>query len=95
MKPVGIGIIGAGAIGTYGHYPGYAEVPVKAKVVAVCDKDKVALDNLAEKSGAKPYDDYQELLKNPDVDAVDICLPHFLHCKVALAALEAGKHVIV
>jgi predicted dehydrogenase len=39
--------------------------------------------------------DHHELLKDPSVDAVDITLPHFLHGKVALDALQAGKHVIV
>jgi predicted dehydrogenase len=95
LKPIGVGLIGAGIMGTYGHYPGYAEIPSKAKVVAVCDKDEGALGRLAEKSGAAPYTDYNELLKDPAVDAVDICLPHFLHGRVALAAIEAGKHVIV
>ena len=95
MDKVGVGLIGAGMMGSWGHYPGYAEIPDKAKMVAVCDKEPSALNDLAERSGAKPYTDYQELLKDPKVDAVDICLPHFLHGRVALAALEAGKHVIV
>ena len=95
MKQVGIGLIGAGIMGSYGHYPGYVEIPDKAKVVAICDKAESALNDLAQRSGAKPYTDYVELLKDPNVDAVDICLPHFLHGRVALAALEAGKHVIV
>ena len=82
-------------MGSWGHYPGYAEIPDKAKFVAACDKDAGALNAIVERSGAKPYQDYQELLKDPEVDAVDICLPHFLHGRVALAALEAGKHVIV
>lgn len=95
MGKIGVGLIGAGTMGTWGHYPGYAEIPDRAKFVAVCDKNPAALNDLAGRSGAKPYADYNELLKDPQVDAVDICLPHFLHGRVALAALEAGKHVIV
>ena len=39
--------------------------------------------------------DYKELLKMEEIDAVDICLPHHLHARVAIAALEAGKHVLL
>ncbi|MGD0006598.1 MAG: Gfo/Idh/MocA family oxidoreductase, partial [Anaerolineaceae bacterium] len=38
--------------------------------------------------------DYQEALRDPQVDAVDICLPHDLHETVALAAAQAGKHIL-
>jgi len=82
-------------MGTYGHFPGYMEVPTRAQIVAVCDKNPKAVENIVVKSGAKGYSDYQELLADPSVDAVDICLPHNLHGPVALAALKAGKHVIV
>lgn len=41
------------------------------------------------------YDDYKELLRDPDIDLVDICLPNDQHEAVALAALAAGKHVLV
>jgi predicted dehydrogenase len=92
---VKVGLIGAGIMGSYGHFPGYLEIPDKAQVVAVCDKNPKAVSNIVGKSGAKGYSEYQDLLDNSDVDAVDICLPHNLHGPVALAALKAGKHVIV
>src|SRR5439155_7360377 len=44
---------------------------------------------------AKAYTDYRELLKDPNVEAVDLPLPHHLHYEVANRALEAGKHVLV
>ncbi len=71
------------------------EIPTKAQVVAVCDKNPKAVQNIVEKSGAKGYSSFEDLLGDPSVDAVDICLPHNLHGPVALAALSAGKHVIV
>ncbi|NJL72852.1 MAG: Gfo/Idh/MocA family oxidoreductase [Candidatus Competibacteraceae bacterium] len=43
---------------------------------------------------AQGYGDYRELIADPEVELVDICLPNFLHAEVAVAALEAGKHVI-
>ena len=39
--------------------------------------------------------DYHAVLANNDVDAVDLCLPHHLHAEVAIAAAQAGKHVLV
>ena len=95
MDRVRIGLIGAGIMGTYGHFPGYMEIPTKAQVVAVCDKNPKAVENIVEKSGAKGYSSYQDLLDDSTVDAVDICLPHNLHGPVALAALKSGKHVVV
>lgn len=41
------------------------------------------------------YDNYREMIKDPDIDLIDICLPNDQHEKVAIDALEAGKHVIV
>ena len=46
-------------------------------------------------SKVKRYQHYDDLLANPDIDLVDICTPTNLHESMALAALKAGKHVLV
>lgn len=46
-------------------------------------------------SGVRKYRDIPELLSDPSIDAVDICLPTHLHYATALSALQAGKHVLV
>jgi predicted dehydrogenase len=46
-------------------------------------------------TGVNKYGIYQDALNDPDIEAVDICLPTYLHAPVAIAALEAGKHVLV
>jgi predicted dehydrogenase len=46
-------------------------------------------------SGLKKYSQVTDVLADPDIAAVDLCLPTFLHEKVAVAALQAGKHVLV
>lgn len=46
-------------------------------------------------SPLKRYSDYRELLADPDIDLVDICLPPDLHEKVTVEAVRAGKHVLV
>ncbi|HYB03527.1 MAG TPA: Gfo/Idh/MocA family oxidoreductase, partial [Nitrososphaerales archaeon] len=79
MERVRVGLIGAGVMGTYGHFPGYMEIPTQAQVVAVCDKNPKAVENIVQKSGARGYSNYEELLENKSIDAVDLCLPHNLH----------------
>jgi predicted dehydrogenase len=101
---VNIGIIGVGGIAG-AHLAGYRHLP-QARIVALCDKIP---DRAAGKAGemqlnigttggtavqARPYTDYRALLDDPEVEAVDICLPTDLHAEVAVAALQAGKHVL-
>ncbi len=88
-----IGLIGLGEISLI-HEAGYNEDP-RVKITALCDLDKSTAKSRAEPYGARYYSDYSELIKDPDVDAIDITLPHKLHYKVAKEALLAGKHVLV
>ena len=46
-------------------------------------------------SSVKKYGSFEEVLRDPEIDAVDICLPTDQHATTAIAALRAGKHVIV
>jgi predicted dehydrogenase len=88
-------MIGVGGSGGWGHFPGYMMIPDKVKISAICDANIEVAKEKARLVNAKTFSDYNEMLKDPNIEAVDICLPHFLHGKVALDALEAGKHVIV
>ena len=90
---VRMGLIGLGSI-YRAHAEGYRR-HAAAEVVAVCDADEARSSAEAKEWGAKAFSDYHRLLEVSDVDAVDIMLPHSLHEPVALAALEAGKHVLV
>jgi len=95
LERVNIGLVGVGGSGGWGNFPGYMMVPDRAKIAAICDTNLEAAKEKARLVGAKTYADYQEMLADTEIDAVDICLPHFLHGQVALDAMEAGKHVIV
>lgn len=89
-----VGLIGAGGI-TRVHLRGYSQIPDLARVVAVADIDlEAARRRVGETSGVEVYTDYQDILDRPDVDAVDICLPHNLHAGAIVAAARAGKHVL-
>ena len=94
MASLRVGLIGCGNI-SQAHMAGWVQVK-EAKVVACCD----ALPERAQARSAqfgieKVYATYQDLLAQSDVDAVDLCLPHFLHAPVAIAAAQAGKHILV
>ncbi len=89
-----IGIVGVGTIGSV-HADAYAKVG-RAEVIALCD---ILPDRLQEK-GARHgvdtlYTDYKELLASSDVDAVSVCVPNNVHAEIAIAALDAGKHVLL
>ena len=65
-----------------------------ATVYAICDIVKERADKGAEEYGAKAYYDYDECLKDENIDVVHICTPHYLHFEMVKKALEAGKQVV-
>jgi predicted dehydrogenase len=103
---VKVGIAGLGFMGMI-HYNAYQKVR-GAKVAAVCEKDPVRLSGdwrsikgnfgpqgtQVDLSGIDKYAELDEMLANPEIDLVDVCLPPSWHADVAIAALKAGKHVI-
>jgi predicted dehydrogenase len=90
-SPLRIGVIGLGMI-SRAHLAGYAAAD-GAEIVAVCDVDAAKVEAVASAHGTQGCTDYRSLLADPEVDAVDLLLPHALHFPIAKEALEAGKHV--
>ena len=88
-----IGLIGYGAWGKH-HAQSIMKIE-GTELVAVSGSSEATLATAREETGAPTYADYRELLKQPDVDAVDIVVPPHLHAEIAIAALEAGKHVLL
>lgn len=71
------------------HFP---ELPVRAALVSAADPDANGRRYAGEVLGyRRVVEDYRELLSDPDIDAVSICSPNFLHHEIALAAIEARK----
>jgi len=91
---LGYGIIGCGVIGPW-HRASVLQCE-DADLLAVCDvEEEKAKAFLEEVEGdVAVYTDYQEMLKRDDLDVVSICTPSGLHSKMAVAAAEAGKHVL-
>ena len=98
--PVRIAFIGAGGI-SGAHAQAFLDHPDKLKCVALCD---VSADNLKKRSeqlaptGTTPrtFGDWKVMLKEMagEIDAVDICLPHHLHCPAIIDSAAAGKHIL-
>jgi predicted dehydrogenase len=93
MSKIKVAVIGCGSIAKYRHIPEYAANP-NVELTAFCDFDRQLADKFAEEYGARSYIDYNELLKNEDVDAVSVCTQNVDHAKVSIASANAGKHVL-
>ncbi len=88
-----VGVIGCG-IGIF-HIEGLQQNP-RAEIVAIAGLDTDRCVSLQTRFDVpRRYGDYRELLAADDIDAVTVAVPNFLHSEVAIAALEAGKHVLV
>ena len=95
---VGIGVVGAGAIGIRGALMHLTQPDVqdRVRVTAVCDPAPGRAQAAAAKYGVPAhYLTYEELLADPNVDGVTLCSPIGLHYEQGLQAIEAGKHLHV
>ena len=88
------GIIGAGAVSDYHHVPGI-KIDPRAELVAICDPNEELLNQRKTDWGVNHLTtDYRELVADPDIDAVIIATPNFTHKEMAIAAANAGKHIM-
>ena len=99
MKQVRIGLIGSGFMGK-SHAVAFRNVPLvfapsaEPVLELLADLDEAAAREAAGALGfRRSTGDWRALVEDPDVDVVDITTPNFLHKEMALAAIEAGKHV--
>ena len=95
MSDLNIGIVGLGWVAG-AHLETFKNVN-GAKVTAVCTSRPLDEKELAEKYGVplKVYSDYGAMLADPNIHVIDICTPHPFHPAQAIAAAEAGKHLII
>lgn len=105
-RKINIGVIGYGRIAHTMDVPGVQQFTDRCVVTAVCDCDalraaygkKVIEERYAKKGiqqTVKTYADYHELLANPSIDAVLLCLPDHQHALIATDSLLAGKHIFL
>jgi predicted dehydrogenase len=102
LREIGIGLLGVGWMGQLhsasyrrvrDHYPACQGRP---RLVLAADASPERARAASEELGYEGWTvDWREVLAHPEVDAVSITAPNFLHCEMALAAAEAGKHIWV
>ena len=92
MKKLRVGVIGCGRI-SIRHLIPITSIE-ELELVACCDIKKERADEAAKEYGAKAYYSYEEMIDNENLDAVHLCLPHYLHSKVAIYAFEHGVNVL-
>lgn len=93
MGKTRIGIIGINFIANASHIPEYQQIE-DCEITALCDINTEALKQAAEQlhiPAARCFADYRDLVACPEVDAVDISTPNFLHCRIAEEAIRARK----
>jgi len=89
-----VGIVGAGQIARTRHLPGFQSLP-GVRVVGVCNRRRETAARVARDFDIpKIFSNWEDLVSDPEVDAVVIGAWPYLHCSVTLAALDAGKHVL-
>ncbi|BBH24562.1 oxidoreductase [Paenibacillus baekrokdamisoli] len=94
MKKLKVAVIGAGSISDE-HLKSYQNHP-DVEIYAVCDLNEERAKRKGAQYGAsKIYVSYQELLADKEIDAVSVCTWNLSHAEISIAALDAGKHVLV
>lgn len=99
-KPLRIGMVGYAFMGAaHSHAwrtaPRFFELPLQPQLTAVAGRDSDGVRAAAEKLGWESVEtDWRRLIEREDIDLIDICTPGETHAQIAIAALEAGKHVL-
>lgn len=88
-----VGILGCGMITQKRHAPEYAENE-NTEIAGFYDNQEERATGLVLKYGGKVYLSVEDMLGDPSIDAISVCLPNHLHAPVTIAALQAGKHVL-
>jgi predicted dehydrogenase len=89
-----IGLIGCGMVANIGHLPAYHESPY-AEIWAISDPLKEHLKKVQNLYNVpKTYEDPNDLIDDPDIDAISICSPHWAHADQAIRAAKNGLNII-
>lgn len=91
-KELGFGVIG---LGMGQHHCKAIQSAQGAKLIAVCEIDEERLNKAVEEYKIKGYKDYDDMLKDDEIDVINVCVPSGMHVDIAIPAVEAGKNIIV
>src|SRR5687768_6973673 len=77
------------------HIPAWLRLRPEVEIGVPCGEDKVRLKGVAQKYPIpRVVTDFEDVLRDDSITAVDICTPNHLHSPIAVAAFRAGKHVL-
>ena len=95
MRPITIkvGVIGAGSIARQRHLNEYHNNP-DVEIAGICDFSKERAQQLVDIFGGKVYESSDDLISDPAIDAVSVCVANKFHAELTIAALNKGKHVL-
>lgn len=88
-----VGIIGCGSIARQRHAAEYSRNE-KTRIAGVFDLSRPRAEAMANDFGGEVYETAEELIANPAIDAVSVCVANAFHAPITIAALEHGKHVL-
>jgi predicted dehydrogenase len=91
-KTLGFGILGAGLVAPF--HAKSVNASKGGKLIAFCDMNAERLGKLTSEYGVKGYGTLDEMLKNPEIDVVNVCTPNHLHHEAVLKIAAAGKHCL-
>jgi predicted dehydrogenase len=100
MTNLGIGLVGYAFMGAahsqaWRSAPRFFDLPLHPEMTVLCGRNAAAVEAAASKLGWSEVEtDWRKLLSRDDVQLIDICTPGDSHAEIAIAALEAGKHVL-
>lgn len=94
MKKTIVAVIGCGTIANSAHIPSYMACP-EAEIKYFCDIIPERAQAAVEKYGVGlAVANYEDILRDPEVDAVSVCTPNHMHARISIDCLRAGKHVL-
>ena len=92
---IGYGFMGKAHAQAWRNAPRFFDLPLRPELTALCGRSSAAVEAAAENYGFASWQtDWRGLIARDDVDVVDICTPGDTHAEIAIAALDAGKHVL-
>lgn len=93
---INVAIIGTGAIAN-AHIRAFQQFAERCKIAAICDiyPEKAEMTAANFNLDVQVYSEFKELLNRPDIDLVSVCTPPYTHAEIAIASLNARKHVLV
>lgn len=96
-REIVLAVVGCGSIANFAHFPAIRKIKnykLKYCVDIIPERAEKAASHYGKSGYTKAITDYKEMLADREVDAVIVCTHTFLHAKIAIESMKAGKHVL-